>query len=199
MAASATAKPRHPPLQRQKSEAEILSYGTGDSEHVTMDTTATIISHHIQHLTFVDNKHEQYDFHDHSLGEKFHDSVNVNISVNSSSNVVVDKSNVASGGAKSSNSGENQTALSSSSSSTSPSKPPLARRASLSTLEESHLTKIGGAFDSEAEKARKARRKSFEKITRKRSGGGGSEDRERNSGGSRKDKGGKVIPTIPDG
>ena len=194
MAASATAKPRHPPLRRQKSEAEILSYGgAGDSnEHITMDTTATKISHHIQHLTFVDNKHEQHhDFHDHSLGEKFHDSVKVNVNCNSSDSVGADKSNNAND-TKSLNGSKDQAAVSSSS--TSPNKPPLARRESLSTLEESHLTKIG-AFDSEVEKARKARRKSFEKITRKRSGGAGEE----RSGGSRRDKGGKVIPKIPDG
>lgn len=44
------------------------------------------------------------------------------------------------------------------------------RRSSLSVLEESHLNKAMnfGAFESEAEKARKARRKSFDKF-RKRS------------------------------
>lgn len=195
MATSTTAKPRNPPLRRQKSEAEILSYGTGESDHVTMGTATTIISHHIQHLTFVDNKYERHhDLHDHSLGEKFHDSVNVKANINNS---VVDNLKEAAGSKSSSVGSENQAPTSTS---TSPNKPPLARRASLSTLEESHLTKIGcPRFDSEAEKARKARRKSFEKVTRKRSGGGGSEDRERNSGRSRKDKGEKVIPTIPDG
>ena len=53
------------------------------------------------------------------------------------------------------------------------SPPPLQfpRRVSLSALEESHLSRamMGGAFESESEKARKARRKSFEKIRKKSS------------------------------
>lgn len=69
--------------------------------------------------------------------------------------------------------------------------PPMLRRASLSALEESHLSKamLGGSFQSEAERARKARRKSFDKVRRR-----SSEEEKR----ARKELRKNISP-IPDG
>ena len=156
-----TSAKAHPPLRRQKSEAEILSYHDGDGSDVIVS-----MSHHIQHLNLIDTNHSRE-----NLGEKFHCSVNSSIGGGGD----VDQSN---GSLILENKASSTSSTTSKTFSSSPSKPPLPRRASLSTLEESHLSKIGGAFESEIEKARKARRRSFDKISRKRSSGG-SEERKR--------------------
>jgi len=112
----------HPPLRRQRSEAEIHS----------CDQVPANTSHHIKHLDTHGNQ-------DH-FGEKFHRSL-------------------SGGGVPDSDAPIKSTPA-----------PAAVRRVSLSSLEESHYSKamMSGAFESESEKARKARRKSFDKV-RKRS------------------------------